>query len=294
MIEIKNMSFDKSKALKKIIIHAWDTIRVYAVHHRKELVINKNLKFVESDFEIELSCIEDLGEDKIWEINKKNVKIKNVDLENETLRLLSCLEDYTYPVQIKVDQCGNFIEVMNHKEWTENWRSKAKKLAIEEYDVNGNLEVFQKFYEVILNQRKFIENRAKEAYWNLLFINFRIAVPIDKNYTTDQACYWDLAVVGRQEIKGHNSTDLVNDNFVMNFKAHDNLDKHLIERIVDRYGLEKGADFFSSKMNATIDVEIENETRKLNYKSALIEFNVENQFSYSENITIKFSTEIEK
>lgn len=155
----------------------------------------------------------------------------------------------------------------NHKEWTEDWRAKAKNLAVEEYDVNGNLDLFQKFYEIIL-MKKFLENKNKEGFWKSLFLNFKIAVPLDPDYAHKQSFDWNLMHLGSKQIKGKSAGYLLENDFILSFKSKEFVDKEIVAKAIKIYGLKQPYDIFSPTIDLEINVKIEDQSRKLLSKTA--------------------------
>lgn len=280
------------KKLKGIIIHPWNTKRIYSVKHIRTIVIEKYPRTIESDFTIELKYVDDKEDSRIWEINKTEPVIKNIDEKDKSLQLLKTLEAFTYPMKIKVDVCGNFIELVDHSDWVEGWRVKAKKLAREQYDVDGNLDMFQQFYEIIRDSQKFLENKSRESFWKLLFLNFKIAVPLDAGYAGKESFFWDLMQLGKKQLKGK-ATGYVSDNkFIQHFKCKELLDKEIIKRAIDIYGLKPVYDMYAPSINFTIDTITEEGSRKLISKKAVLNLMIEDQLNYKEEISIVFNNEI--
>lgn len=281
-----------TKKLKGIIIHSWSTKRIYNVNHLRKIVIDRYPRVIESDFTIELGCIEDNEQYKVWEINKTSPVIKNVDDKDKSLQLLRALEEFTYPIKVKVDGCGNFLELYNHAEWVENWRIKAKKLAQEEYDVDGNVEIFQQFYEILLDQQKFLDNKNRESFWKLLFLNFRIAVPLDEAFSSKESFSWDLLQLGTAHIKGKVAGIVSERKFVQQYSAKELLAKDMIQKATDTYKLKPVEDIYSPTIDFKVDIITEEGTRKLISKKAVLDLVIEDKLNYKEEINIIFNDEI--
>lgn len=286
------MDYNEDKKLKKIIIHPWTGTRIYGVRHIRKIVVNKFPRKIESEFLIEIKCKESEGENKLWEINKTSPKINETNENDKSLALLKALEDFTYPITVEVDSSGSFVSLHNHKKWTEEWRIKAKNLAVEEYDINGNLEIFQKFYEIILDEKKFLENKNKEGFWRLLFLNFKIAIPIDSDYSYKQSFNWDLMHLGSKHVKGNSAGYLLKNDFILSFKSKDFVDKDIVTKAINVYGLEQPYGIFSSTLDFEVNATIEDQSRKLLNKTVFLELSIEEQFNYKEEISIIFINEI--
>lgn len=286
------MDYNEDKKLKKIIIHPWSGTRIYGVRHVRKIVVNKFPRKIESEFLIEIKCKEQEGENTLWEINKTSPTINETNENDKSLALLKSLEDFTYPITVETDSSGNFISLKDHKEWTEEWRTKAKNLAIEEYDVNGNLDLFQKFYEIILDEEKFLDNKNREGFWRLLFLNFKIAIPLDPNYSHKQSFHWNLMHLGSKHIKGKSAGYLLGNDFILSFKSKDFVDKEIVAKAIKVYGLKQPYDIFSPTIDFEINAKIEDQSRKLLSKTAFLELSIEEQFNYKEEISIIFINEI--
>lgn len=281
-----------TKKLKGIIIHPWNTKRIYKISHIRKIVIDNYPRSIESDFKIEIRCIEYNNDNKVWEVNKTNPVIKNIDEKDNSLRLLKTLESFTYPIQVKVDACGNFIELVDHKKWVENWRIKAKTLAQEEYDVNGNLDIFQQFFEIIRNEQKFLENKNKETFWKLLFLNFKIAVPVDADFAGKEMVTWDLMQLGAKHLKGSATGNIEGKNFIQHFRSRELLGKETIEDAVALYNLKTVYDLYSPTIQLDIHTVIDDASRMLISKNAVLDLIIEDQLKYKEEINIVFNDEI--
>lgn len=281
-----------TKKLKGIIIHPWVTKRIYNVNHLRTIVIDNYPRTIESDFRIELRCIENNNGSRVWEINKTNPVIKNIDKKDNSLQLLKTLEGFTYPIQVRVDGCGNFIELIDHEQWVENWRVKAKKLAQEEYDTDGNVDIFQQFFEIIRNEKKFLENKNRESFWKLLFLNFKIAVPIDANFTGKESVNWDLIQLGSKLMKGLTNGFVEGRNFVQHFKSRELLGKDSVEHAVRSYNLKPVYDVYAPTVQLDIDTITDDATRMLISKKAVLNLVIEDQLKYKEEISIIFNDEI--
>jgi hypothetical protein len=280
-----------NKKLKGIIIHPWNTKRIYKVHHERKISIENFPRKIISDFKIELTCLEQPEGDPVWQIDKTNLSIASIDEKNMALGLLKQLEEFTYPISVIVDSCGNLIKISNHKNWVENWRLKAKQLAIEEYDIDGDIEIFQKFYETLHDEKKFIENKNKEAFWKLLFLNFKIAVPLDAEYGSKEFVVWDLLQLETKKITGISKGSLSGPDFIQQFRAGEYLGKEIIETATAVYGLKPVYDMYSPRIEVKIDIITDNTSRRLKSKTAFVELVIEDQFSYSEEISIILSDE---
>lgn len=286
------MDHNEGKKLKKIIIHPWNGTRVYGVRHVRKIVVNKFPRKIESEFLVQITCKEESQEGMLWEINKTSPEISEINENDKSLALLKSLEDFTYPITVKTDTSGNFIALENHKDWVEEWRAKAKHLAMEEYDVNGNLDLFQKFYEIILDEKKFLENKNREGFWKLLFLNFKIAIPLDPNYSHKESFYWDLMHLGSKHIKGASAGYLLEGNFVLSFKSKNFVDKEMVAKAIKIYGLKQPYDIFTPTIDFEINAKIEDQSRKLLNKTVFLELSIEEQFNYKEEISIIFINEI--
>ena len=165
-------------------------------------------------------------------------------------------------------------------------------MAQEEYDVDGNVEIFQQFYEILLNEQKFLDNKNKESFWKLLFLNFRIAVPLDEAFSSKESFLWDLMQLGTANIKGKATGIVFERKFIQQYRAKELLPKDSIEKATDVYRLKPVKDIYSPTIDFTVDIITEEGSRKLISKKAVLDLVIEDQLNYKEEINIIFSDEI--
>ncbi|MBQ0152590.1 MAG: hypothetical protein KBS61_06825 [Chryseobacterium sp.] len=136
--------------------------KFYKVENSLEINFGSKRDF-QSSFEISIEENNNDDQTKNWQINKIENEIQI--LENPFMEILHKMEQNTYPLSIKVDDRGIFIEAMNHTKHIESWKIKTKKWT-NQYD---NTEKFITQYLVNLeNEELFFKNKYKEAFWSLL------------------------------------------------------------------------------------------------------------------------------
>jgi hypothetical protein len=217
---------------------------------------------------------------------KKN-KFPNIPASDDSYsEIIEELDQYIYPIEIETDLEGNFLEILNYSKWLKNWELKTESIHLKFKDSQNAKNIRAKYFETIKDKDKFIENRFKEPFWNLLFFN----PPLDKTNSSDlgTALNWNLMSIGllncsgRTELKNTSSEEVV-----IYFESRQKISEEIIEKLKTKTNLID-VNWEELKSNLQVGATFNTFEKKVKSKKALFELVIEGGFSYVEETVINF------
>ncbi|MCA6067585.1 hypothetical protein JI747_010380 [Chryseobacterium sp. RG1] len=232
-------------------------IHDYQVENALEIQFGESKGFY-SSYKITLQ--EEINEDqtKNWQIDK--VEDSSFPSENKFMEILHVLEQDSYPLQIKVDEKGNFLEAVGHQKNIEDWKQKTAGLQ-EKYD---NVDVFRNQYLVAFeDEAGFYKNKLKEPFWNLLLFAPHY---VDNGKKTNESIVWNIKGIGDVECTGVISAEQRDYGFEAFFTSEIKAPEIIKEELDKKYPYQKGQ--YQMKLN----IKMEYNSRKKQYSTKKADF----------------------
>ena len=265
--------------------------RIYQVDQVLETQQNGVATKTVTTFDLEYFC-HNQKENTTVVVIKKHSTPTLPGKENNFLELLQQLEAYTYPIAVEVSKHGDFIHIVNHENWLENWNKNTLAFL----DNHGYSEeatgIQQRFYEIVKDENVFTNNKFKEPFWNLFFFN--PAFDIEQPVPLPAHITWDIKTFGTIAFKGTiQRTNTGGRTAVTRFEATQQPDATLAETLGSILRLP-GTDWQQQAAKLEIVTEFDLMYNRLQQKSAILEFTIGSHFSYLEKTTITLSKVLDK
>ena len=254
---------------------------IFEVIQSLNISVNGHQSSLKTNFEIDFEIQEKTNSERIYIIKKaRDTKVDNND--NSHLVILEQLEWFTYPLKIATSLEGNFLRMLDHKKWLDNWKHNVQ-LLLDEYDNLENLkDIRDKYYEIVKDEQLFIANKFKEPFWNLIFFS----PPIDNVNKPDlgTTLNWNvksigvLPCVGRTIIKNPASEELI-----IYFESEQKITHNIVETMQSKL---QDVKWDEQKINLQVEANFNTQHRKLKNKKAVFEFSISESFSYIEKTVI--------
>ena len=264
---------------------------IFQVEHSTAITISGYHSTTKSRFEIEFQLLEKSSQENIYLV-KKNTRNEILFEENDFLKVIDALEWHTYPIKIAIDKSGNFLKIVDYNNWLENWEEKTESIT-EEYDQCENVkDIRRQFFQTLQDEKKFIANKFKEAYWNLFFFN----PPLDHRDNPDLGTNinWHIKSLGLLNCVGRtrilNPVPTVID---ICFESKPTVSQEIKDSINKKLNF---TNFDTTKQTITLNTitNFDTTTRKINNKKAIFNFIIDGYVSYNEEVTITMKKEVEQ
>ncbi|UPZ16238.1 hypothetical protein [Flavobacterium humidisoli] len=190
-------------------------------------------------FEVDVVCIQSYSNNNLsFEINRKQVYVDNLEPDLKIEQIADSSSKAIYPLNIKVSEEGNIIEITNHNDIKNRWLPIKKTLS--KYYV-GNIvsEILQKIESTLNNEILLKESICKTWFFHLYF------KPIFNNYTKDESLnfIWKSPVFGNQIISYDVKQSIeeyysATDKIFINVKGN-SIDKRSINEVLNQYTYPK-------------------------------------------------------
>ncbi len=197
-------------------------------------------------------------ETKNWLIDK--VEDSSFPSENKFMEILHVLEQSSYPLQIKVDEKGNFLGIVDHQKNIEDWKQKTAGLQ-EKYE---NVDVFRNQYLTAFeDEAGFYKNKLKEPFWNLLLFAPHY---VDNGEKTHESVVWNIKGIGDVECTGTISAEQRDFGFEALFTSEIKVPETIKEELEKKYPYQTGQ--YQVKLN----IKMEYNSRKKQYSTKKADF----------------------
>lgn len=196
-------------------------------------------------YEVKMVCIQNYEDNSFcYEINRKQVYIDNTAPDLKIEQIADSCAQAIFPIQIKVSEEGEIIEITNHNDIKKRWPAIKDKLS-KYYQGNIVSEILDSVESTLCNKTILTESIYKTWFFHLYFR------PIYNTYTKNELLHyvWESPVFGNQIIsygiqqsieEYYSSTNKL----FINIKGK-SIDKRSINEVLKGYSYPK------SEMNGT-------------------------------------------
>ncbi len=256
---------------------------VFEIIEEVNILMNGFQKEVKTRFNIDFSLFNKTEDERIYIINKQKINTIPVQ-ESPILRVIEQLESLNYPIKIKTDYKGHFMEIHEHEKWLNEWNKRADELIEKEFDYFDKAKEIKAYYfDIIKDVDAFTKNKFKEPYWNLFFFNPEIDnVNLPDIGTT---LNWNIKAIGLIPCIGR--TTILNPGsreIIISFDSYQRLSNNVIEVLKPNINREIKWDEQTVKLHT--ECHFDNVEKKVKKKSAYFQFLIKEEIRYTENITI--------
>jgi hypothetical protein len=269
----------------------FEKVRVYRVTQAINTLSNGVKNDIKTTFDFEIFCHKK-KEESIVVVIKKHKLTTTPAHENNYLELLEDMEQLTYPIAIEVSNYGDFIKMVGHEDWLANWEKKSQTV-VGKFDGSEEVkDIYKKYNEIVKDEKTFIQNKFKEAFWNLFFSN----PAFDKLTKTPSqtSIDWNIKSLGGLQCTG--AIQRINkgaSETITHFESIQKLSPAIITKIETMPSLEN-TNWGEQKVSLQIDTTFDLVFNRLKNKKATFEFKINNSFSYHETIAIDIIKVIDK
>lgn len=255
---------------------------VFEIIEETNILMNGFQKEIKTRFNIDFSLYNKTEDERIYIINKEKINTLPVQ-ENAFLKVIEELETLNYPIKIKTDYKGHFMEIEDHESWLLEWNEKADKLIDKFDNFEKAKEIKDYYYNLIKDKEAFTANKFKEPYWNLFFFN----PPIDNVNLPDIGTIlnWNIKAIGLIPCIGR--TTVLNPGakeIIISFDSYQRLSNNIIETLKSKIRRDVKWDEQTVKLHT--ESHFDNVEKKIKKKSANFQFLIKEEIRYTENITI--------
>lgn len=256
---------------------------VFEIIEENSILMNGFHKELKTRFTIDFSLYTKTADERIYIINKERINTIPVQ-ESAILRVIDQLETLNYPIKIKTNYKGDFIEIHDHENWLLEWNKRADELIKSEFNYLEKAgEIKEYYYNIIKDQETFTKNKFKEPYWNLFFFNPEIDnVNLPDIGTT---LNWNIKAIGTIPCVGR--TTILNPGsreIIISFDSYQRLSNNIIEALKSKINKEVRWDEQTIKIHT--ESHFDSVEKKVRKKSAHFQFLIKEEIRYTENITI--------
>lgn len=255
---------------------------VFEIIEETSILMNGFQKEIKTRFTIDFSLYNKTEDERIYIINKEKINALPVQ-ENAFLRVIDELETLNYPIKIKTDYKGHFIEIEDHESWLVDWNIKANKLIEKFDDFEKAKEIKEYYFNLIKNKSEFTANKFKEPYWNLFFFN----PPLDNVNLPDigTSLVWNIKAIGSIPCVGR--TTVLNPGsreILIAFDSYQRVTNAIIETLKPK--IRRDVKWEEQTVKLRTETHFDNVEKKIKRKAAYFQFHIKEEIRYTENITI--------
>ncbi|MBF7091734.1 hypothetical protein IUY40_09285 [Flavobacterium sp. ALJ2] len=259
----------------------------FEITHKISTIVNDNAKEIQTSFNVEFLALEKKSNFNTYEISKTKV-INTPSHKNSYLTFLENLEQLTYPIKIQTTSQGEFVKLIEYREWLERWEENTA-ILMEEYDGNENAkDILEKFNINVYDEQIFMQNKFKEPFWNLIFFNPKIE---DDEQSNNITINWNLKSIGNVECTG--KTKFVKSDTgesLLCFESQDVINEGCTEIINFITSNKANQNEYMTKVKAITALDTSHS--RVKYKSAIFEIQKDTSFHYKEEIFLNIRREI--
>ncbi|VXB92679.1 conserved hypothetical protein [Flavobacterium sp. 9AF] len=255
---------------------------VFEIIEEVSVLMNGFQKESKIRFNIDFSLYNKTDDERIYIINKEKINTLPIQ-ENVFLQLIEELENLNYPIKIKTDYKGHFLEIEDHEKWLMEWNVKADKLIENFHSFDKAKEVKDYYYELIKDKDNFTKNKFKEPYWNLFFFN----PPIDNVNLPDigTVLNWNIRAIGVIPCVGR--TTILNPgarDIIISFDSYQRVSHNIIDLLKPKISKEIKWDEQTVKLHT--ESHFDNVEKKMKKRSAYFQFFIKEEIKYTESVAI--------
>ncbi|PIF47698.1 hypothetical protein CLU96_4767 [Chryseobacterium sp. 52] len=228
---------------------------IYHVESSLEIQFGEKKGF-HSSCKLNIQETENEDKTKNWLIEK--IEDAPLPSENNFMEILHILEQSSYPVEVKVDEKGVFLNASDHQKNIESWKQKTSGIQ-EKYQ---NSDLFRNQYlNALEDENLFYRNKLKEPFWNLLFFAPSF---VDNGGQNQESMTWNMKGIGDIECPGTITAQQRDYGFDAFFTSETIVPAHIKEEIDKKY-LERGEQY---KVKLNIQMEYNSPKRQYSKKKA--------------------------
>ena len=255
---------------------------IFEIVEEVSILMNGFQKESKTRFNIDFSLYNKTEDERIYIINKERIHTLPIQ-ENAFLKVVDELEALNYPIKIKTDYKGHFLEIEDHENWLLEWNQKAEKLLIDSPDFDKAREVKEYYYDLIKDQETFTKIKFKEPYWNLFFFN----PPIDNVNLPDIGTIlnWNIKAIGIIPCVGR--TSILNPgarDIIISFDSYQRVSHNIIEVLKSK--ISRDIKWEEQTVKLHTESLFDNVEKKMKKKSAYFQFLIKDEIKYIESVTI--------
>lgn len=259
----------------------------FEITHKINTIVNDNAKEIQTSFDVEFLALEKKSNFNIYEISKTKV-INYPCHENTYLTFLENLDQLTYPIKIQTTSQGEFVKMIEYKEWLERWEENTA-ILMEEYDGNKNAkDILERFNLSVYDEQTFTQNKFKEPFWNLIFFYPEVD---DKEQSNNTAINWHIKSIGSLECVGRTKFVVSDtDESLLCFESEEEVNEECTEMI--NFITNNKSNQNQYVTNVKVITALDTSHRKIKYKSAIFEIQTDALFHYKEETFLNIKREI--
>ncbi|MFN1216968.1 hypothetical protein ACKW6Q_08285 [Chryseobacterium kwangjuense] len=209
-----------------------------------------------SSCKLNIEETENEDQTKNWLIEK--IEDTPLPSENRLMEVFHELEKSSYPVKIRVDEKGIFLNAADHNQNVENWKQKTAGLP----EKSQHADLFRNQYLSVLEDEKiFYRKKLKEPFWNLLLFAPYYA---DNGEKTNESFTWNIKGIGDIECPGTITAEQRDYGFDAFFNSEITVPDQLKEEIDKKYSHHPGT--YKAELN--IHMEYNSPKRQYSKKKA--------------------------
>ncbi|PXY43556.1 hypothetical protein [Flavobacterium hydrophilum] len=190
-------------------------------------------------YEVKMVCIQSYEDNSFsYEINRKQVYIDNTAPDLKIEQIADSCAQAIFPIQIKVSEEGEIIEVINHNDIKKRWPAIKDKLS-KYYQGNIVSEILDSVESTLSNKTILEESICKTWFFHLYFR------PIYNKYIKNESLQytWESPVFGHQIINYDIQQSIeeyysATDKLFINIKGK-SIDKRSINEVLNGYSYPK-------------------------------------------------------
>ncbi|MGG5210691.1 hypothetical protein ACQWU4_17325 [Chryseobacterium sp. MIQD13] len=211
-----------------------------------------------SSYKVVIQETENDDQTKNWLVEK--IEDAPLPSENNFMEILHELEKNSYPVKIKVDEKGVFLNAIDHQKNIEGWKQKTEHIH-EKYD---NSELFRNQYLAVFEDEElFYKNKLKEPFWNLLLF---APSYVDNGGKNQESIAWNIKGIGNIECPGIIRAEQRDYGFDAFFTSETIIPDNIKEEIDKKYLRQAG------QYKAELTIQMQYNSRKRQYAKKKADF----------------------
>ncbi|MBS7253707.1 hypothetical protein [Flavobacterium branchiicola] len=257
----------------------------FEITQQLNAMVNDKTSKIQTSFEVEFLVLEKKPNFNVYQVSKTKV-VNHPSQENTFLAFLESLEELTYPIKIQTTSQGEFVKMVEYKEWLEKWEENTA-LLMQEYEGDGNAkDILEKFNLNIYNEKNFTQNKFKEPFWNLIFFNPKVD---QDDVQANQTINWNIKTIGKLECTGKTKFTKSDQNeTLLCFESQQIVNTDCMDMINFKTSNETNPDPYVADVK--IITAFDGSLGKIKCKSSVFEIQSEN-FQYKEETILKIKSE---
>ncbi|KFF08565.1 hypothetical protein [Chryseobacterium luteum] len=232
-------------------------VHTYQVENTLEVRFGETKGF-HSSCRVTLQETENEDQTRDWLIEK--IEDTPLPSENNFMEILHELEKSSYPVKIKVDEKGVFLNATDHQKNIESWKQKTEGI----HEKYPNCDLFRSQYLAAFEDEElFYKNKLKEPFWNLLFF---APSYVDNGGENQESITWNIKGTGNIQCSGIIRAEQRDYGFEAFFTSQTVVPDTIKEEINKKYSRQAGP------YKAELTIQMQYNSRKKQYAKKKADF----------------------